>query len=101
SAWKGDFLRQRSACGEFRVQLARAAGFRRCGELRGREAGRGRELAHAAGEIAQMQAQLIERKAEGEDALQLGVGQLPRHAFAAKRRELSGKALARGVGGLE
>ena len=68
---------------QIRVQLARAAGLRSCGELGGREAARGCELAHAAGEIAQMQAQLIERKAEREDALQRFIRQRTGDAFAA------------------
>jgi hypothetical protein len=41
------------------------------------------KLGHAAGEIAQMQPQLVERKAEGEDALCRLVRQLSREAFAA------------------
>ena len=39
------------------------------GRLRDGGAARRRELGQAAGEVAQMQVQLIERKADGKDAL--------------------------------
>src|SRR5262249_47305059 len=48
------------------------------GRLRDGGAARRRELGQAAGEIAQMQVQLIERKADGEDALHRVVRQFAR-----------------------
>ena len=48
-----------------------------------------------------MEAQLIERKAEREDALQHLIRQLSRRAFAAQRRELGGVALERRLGRLQ
>jgi hypothetical protein len=47
------------------LSLPRAPGAR--GQVTNGDAARRRKLAHAAGEIAQVQAQLIERKAERED----------------------------------
>src|SRR5262245_29717089 len=66
-----------------------------------RHAARAREFGHAAGEIAQMQAQLIERKADRENAFQLFVRQLPHRTFTAQRREFGGIALEHGFGRLQ
>src|SRR5262249_34533223 len=59
-------------------------------------AARGRKLGKAAGEVTQMQVQLIERKAEREDALHRLVRQFPRQPLASQRGDFGGVAVERG-----
>src|SRR5262249_25170819 len=58
-------------------------------------------LADAAGEIAQVQAQLVERKAEREDVLEHVVRQFPGQTLAPQRGDFRGVAVERGFDLLE
>ena len=71
------------------------------GRLHDRGVARGRMLADAAGEIAQVQAQLVERKAEREDVLDRVVRQFPCQTLAPQRSDFRGVAVERGFDLLE
>ena len=69
--------------GARRIRLAMTGALWRRANVRNGAAVRLSKLGHAAREIAQMQAQLIERKAECKDALHCLLRQRSREAFAA------------------